>query len=248
MFLLGVFALAVLSGGTAAVAGFGIGSLLTPLLAARFDTGTAVAAVAIPHAAATALRCWRLRKAVDWTVLRRFGLLSAAGSLAGALLYTRLSNASLTLTLAVLLLATSAATLGDLPSKLRVTGPIAGLLGLLSGVFGGLAGNQGGLRAAAMLPFSLSPVPYVATATATAMMVDLVRTPIYLCCAGDNSLWRAGGELYALGVPIAVATAGVLVGTLAGERILLGLGPRQFRRVIAAIVGLLGVWLIVQAG
>lgn len=240
MFLLGVFALAVLSGGTAAVAGFGIGSLLTPLLAARFDTGTAVAAVAIPHAAATALRCWRLRKAVDWTVLRRFGLLSAAGSLAGALLYTRLSNASLTLTLAVLLLATSAATLGDLPSKVRVTGPVAGVLGLLSGVFGGLAGNQGGLRAAAMLSFSLSPVPYVATATATAMMVDLVRTPIYLCCAG--------GDLYTLGVPIAVATAGVLVGTLTGERILLGLGPRQFRRVIAAIVGLLGVWLIVQAG
>ena len=36
MFLLGVFVLAVLSGGTAAVAGFGIGSLLTPLLAAQF--------------------------------------------------------------------------------------------------------------------------------------------------------------------------------------------------------------------
>jgi uncharacterized membrane protein YfcA len=239
MFLLGLFALAVLSGGTAAVAGFGIGSLLTPLLAARFDTGTAVAAVAIPHAAATALRCWRLRHSVDWTVLRRFGLLSAAGSLAGALLYTRLSNASLTLALAVLLLATSAATLGDLPSKLRLTGPIAGLLGLLSGVFGGLAGNQGGLRAAAMMSFSLSPVPYVATATATAMIVDLVRTPIYA--------WRAGGELYMLGAPITVGVVGVLVGTIAGERILFGLGPRQFRRAIAALVGLLGIWLLVQA-
>ena len=44
-----------------------------------------------------------------------------------------------------------------------------------------------------------------------------------------------------------VATAGVLVGTLAGERILFGLGPRQFRRAIAALVGLLGIWLIVQA-
>jgi uncharacterized membrane protein YfcA len=71
------------------------------------------------------------------------------------------------------------------------------------------------------------------------MMVDLVRMPIYL--------WRAGDELYTLGVPIAIATAGVLIGTLAGERILFGLGPRRFRRVIAAIVGLLGVWLIVHA-
>jgi uncharacterized membrane protein YfcA len=247
MFLLGVFALAVLSGGTAAVAGFGIGSLLTPLLASRFDTGTAVAAVAIPHAAATALRCWRLRRAVDWSILRRFGLLSAAGSLGGALLYTRLSNTALTLTLGVLLLATSAATLGDLPSKARVTGPVVGLLGLLSGVFGGLAGNQGGLRAAAMLSFSLPPVAYVATTTATAMMVDLVRTPIYLWCAGEECVWRTGGELYTIAGPIVVATAGVLAGTIAGERILLGLEPRQFRRVIAAIIGLLGIWLLAQA-
>ena len=58
IFLFGVFVLAVLSGGTAAVAGFGIGSLLTPALAASFGTSTAVAAVAIPHAAATALR-WK---------------------------------------------------------------------------------------------------------------------------------------------------------------------------------------------
>jgi uncharacterized membrane protein YfcA len=71
------------------------------------------------------------------------------------------------------------------------------------------------------------------------MMVDLVRTPVYM--------WRAGDELYTLGAPIAIATAGVLAGTLAGERILFGLGPRQFRRAIAALVGLLGIWLLVQA-
>ena len=97
MFLVGVFVLAVLSGGTASVAGFGIGSLLTPLLAASLGIGTAVAAVAIPHAAATALRCWRLRSNIDWAVLRGFGLLSAAGGLIGALLYTRFSNDALTL-------------------------------------------------------------------------------------------------------------------------------------------------------
>jgi hypothetical protein len=65
MFLVGVFVVAVLSGSTAAVAGFGIGSLLTPLMAASLGTPTAVAAVAIPHAAATALRCWRLRAGIE---------------------------------------------------------------------------------------------------------------------------------------------------------------------------------------
>lgn len=239
MLLLGVFALAVLSGGTAAVAGFGIGSLLTPLLAASFGTSTAVAAVAIPHAAATALRCWRLRRNIDWTIVRSFGLLSAAGGLIGALLYTRFSNDALTLTLGLLLVSTCIATIADLPSRVRLKGVVVGVFGLLSGLFGGLAGNQGGLRAAAMLSFSLPPVKYVATATATAMLVDLVRTPIYV--------WQAGSEIASLATPLAVATVGVLIGTLLGERILLGLSMRQFRFAIAALIGLLGAWLIVQA-
>jgi uncharacterized membrane protein YfcA len=238
MFLFGVFALAVLSGGTAAVAGFGIGSLLTPLLAASFGTTTAVAAVAIPHAAATALRCWRLRANIDRTVVRSFGLLSAAGGLIGALLYTRFSNAALTLTLGLLLVSTAIATIVDLPSRVRVGGAAIGVLGLLSGLFGGLAGNQGGLRAAALLSLSLSPVRYVATATATAMLVDLVRTPIYV--------WRAGGVLLSLIVPVGVATIGVLIGTLLGERILMGLSIRQFRYAIGVLIGLLGAWLVVQ--
>ena len=69
---------------------------MTPLLAIRFGTTTAVALVTLPHAAATAVRCWRLRAHVDRTVLVRFGLLSAAGALAGAYLHStrpRRSNA-----------------------------------------------------------------------------------------------------------------------------------------------------------
>jgi uncharacterized protein len=238
IFLLGVFVLAVLSGGTAAVAGFGIGSLLTPLLASSFGTGTAVAAVAIPHAAATALRCWRLRANIDLAVVRSFGLLSAAGGLIGALLYTRFSNELLTLTLGLLLVSTAIATIVDLPSRIRASGAVVSVLGLLSGLFGGLAGNQGGLRAAAMLSLSLPPVRYVATATATAMLVDLVRTPIYI--------WRAGGALASLLLPLGVATVGVLIGTVLGERILFGLSIRQFRYAISVLIGLLGVWLVVQ--
>ena len=43
MFFLGVFLTSVIAGGVAAVSGFGIGSLLTPLLAARYGTKLAVA-------------------------------------------------------------------------------------------------------------------------------------------------------------------------------------------------------------
>jgi len=96
VFFIAVFIVAILSGATATVVGFGIGSLMTPLLAVKFGTTTAVALVTLPHAAATAVRCWRWRAHVDRTVLVRFGLLSAGGALAGALIYTRLGPGALT--------------------------------------------------------------------------------------------------------------------------------------------------------
>src|SRR5688572_16283484 len=87
--------IAFAAGAVASVAGFGIGSLLTPALAPLLGTPLAVAAVALPHAAGTALRLWRLRRHVDRAVLRTFGVASAAGGLAGALLHGAASGPAL---------------------------------------------------------------------------------------------------------------------------------------------------------
>src|SRR5262245_49157881 len=97
MFLAVIGATAIAAGGIAAVTGFGIGSLLTPLFAVRYDMRLAVAAVSIPHAVATALRLWILRRNVDRRVLQSFGLMSAAGGLAGALLQRAASGRGLTI-------------------------------------------------------------------------------------------------------------------------------------------------------
>src|SRR5215212_10380836 len=85
------------AGAIASVSGFGIGSLLTPVLAVRVGTKLAVAAVSVPHLTATALRFWLLRKHVDRRLLWSFGLMSAAGGLAGALLHTYADNTALTI-------------------------------------------------------------------------------------------------------------------------------------------------------
>jgi uncharacterized protein len=236
LFLLAILAVSILSGATAAVSGFGIGSLLTPLLATRMDMQVAVAAVAIPHALATAVRAWRLRTHVDLGILRSFGVWSALGGLTGALLYSRSGSRTLTLILALLLLLTAVAGLTDWMRRVRPAGPVVGLLGVASGLFGGVAGNQGGLRSAALMSFGLAPLAFVATATASGLIVDAARLPVYL--------WRAGSEIVPLATPLAVASVGVLVGTVLGERILLGMERDRFRRVISALIGLLGMWLL----
>jgi hypothetical protein len=236
-FLLLVGAVGILAGATAGVAGFGIGSLLTPLLALQLGGVRAVAAVVIPHAAATALRAWRLRRSIDWAVVRRFGLLSAAGGLGGALLFARLGGEMLMRILGALLIVTALSTLSGVGRTRRAPRSVVPVLGFASGFFGGVVGNQGGLRAAALLALGLEPAVFVATSTMTGLLVDAVRGPVYL--------WRAGDVLAELWPLVGVATAGTVIGTLLGERMLFGLSPERFRQVIAGLIGLVGVWLLV---
>lgn len=238
VFLAVVFVAGILSGATAAIAGFGIGSLMTPLLATSLGVPLAVAAVSIPHAIATAVRCWRLRRAISWPVVHSFGVLCATGGLIGAILYSRVGSRALEITLGVLLLATSVAALSDWTRRWKPHGIVAQILGFLSGLFGGIAGNQGGLRAAALLTFSLTPAAFVATSTAVGLAIDIARMPIYV--------WRAGSDLVTVLTPIGVATVGVLIGTVYGERLLFGLSPDRFRRVVGILIGALGVWLILK--
>jgi hypothetical protein len=244
-FLTAAAALGVLSGATATVVGFGIGSLLTPFFAVPLGMSQAVALVTLPHLCATALRCVRHRRDIDRTVLARFGLLSACGGLGGALVYARLGQTALTGVLGALLVLTAIANLTGVFTRRsgRASATPHGIwvpaLGLLSGLFGGLAGNQGGLRSAALAALPLSPRAFIATSTATGLLVDLARTPVYAAVSLDALLgaWRL----------VAAATLGVLAGTIVGERLLFGMAPATFRRILAGAVGALGVWLLARA-
>ena len=226
----------MVSGGTAAIVGFGIGSLLTPLLLARFAAPTAVGIVALPHLFATAARFVRHRHAIDRAVLIRFGIPSAIGGAAGGVLHGWLRSDALVTVLAVLLILTGVANLTNGFGRWKPSGTIAALVGFLSGVFGGLVGNQGGLRAAGLSAFRLDPRAFLATGTAVALLIDVARTPFYLA--------RAGETLMELWVPITVATAGCLAGTLLGERLFLRMSPDLYRRVVGTAVLALGVWLL----
>ena len=232
-------AVAVLAGAIAAVAGFGIGSLLTPVLAVALDTKTAVAAVSVPHLTATALRLWRLRGDVDRDVLVGFGLASAVGGLAGALLHARAESLSLRITFGALLLLAAASELTGLMRRVHLGRPAAAAAGALSGALGGLVGNQGGIRTAALLGFRVPPVAFVATATAVAIIVDLARMPVYLVVEGE--------ALRELARPIGLMCAGAVVGTLAGERLLRRVPERLFRRMVAVLLAALGTWMLVAA-
>ena len=153
---LAILVVSVVAGALAAVTGFGIGSLLTPLLALQVDTRLAVAAMSVPHVVGAAVRLWRLPGSVDRRVFWSFGLTSAAGGLAGALAQGWASSQWLTLLFGGLLLFAAVTEFTGLAAKMRFKGHVAWIAGALSGVLGGVVGNQGGLRSAALLGFGLS--------------------------------------------------------------------------------------------
>jgi uncharacterized protein len=177
----GVVALAgFVAGSIASVTGFGIGSMLTPVLAARVGTRVAVAAVSIPHVLGTAVRFWLLRQKVDRRTFWRFGIASAAGGLVGALLHESRSNRALSIVFGCLLLFVACSELTVFMDRVRFGRAAAWIAGAVSGLSGGLVGNQGGIRSAVLLAFDVDKKAFVATATAVGLIVDTARLPVYI--------------------------------------------------------------------
>jgi len=112
--------------------------------------------------------------------------------------------------------------------------------GALSGALGGLVGNQGGIRSAAMLGFDVPKESFVATASAVGLFVDGARLPVYLA-----TQWR---DILAVWPLVLTATAGVVIGTAFGARVLGRIPERTFRRIVAVLLLLLGIYMTLAGG
>jgi uncharacterized membrane protein YfcA len=230
----------IIAGAIAAISGFGIGSILTPLLASWVGTKLAVALVSIPHFIGTALRFAVIRQHVNRRVLWSFGLTSAAGGLTGAILHNWVRSAALGYVLGALLVFAGITGLTRIASRMRFGKRTAWVAGALSGLFGGLVGNQGGIRSAALLGFNLQRDAFVATATAIALLIDVCRMPVYAALQFRQIAlqWQLA----------AIATAGVVIGTLSGKWMLQRIPQNVFRAIVSGIILALGVWMLARPG
>ena len=231
---------AVVAGAIAAVSGFGIGSILTPLLANFVGMKLAVAVVSVPYFLGTALRLALARAHIDRKVLVTFGITSALGGLLGALLHVWLRSVVLGYVLGALLVFAGAMGITRLAERIRFGRTAGWVAGALSGIFGGLVGNQGGIRSAALLGFEVSKESFVATATAIALLVDIFRMPVYAVTQYRSliSTWPA----------MLPATIGVVIGTLAGKPLLRRIPEQWYRTTVSAVILALGIWMLVHPG
>src|SRR5438445_1568340 len=231
---------AVIAGAIASVAGFGIGSVLTPVLSTQLDVRLAIAAVSLPHLAGTFVRFLLVRAHIDRDVLLGFGAASAVGGLTGAALQSVVQSAGLAIIFGALLIFAGLGSITGFAQRMRLRGRAAALVGgALSGLLGGLVGNQGGIRAAALLGFDVDRDSFVATATAVALIVDGARIPVYIATQGPQpaSLW-----------PLIVLLAiGGVIGTFAGQWTLRRMPQPVFRRVVGVLLLGLGAYTLARA-
>lgn len=218
--------------------GFGLGTALTPLFLLAYDIKTAVFLVAIVHFANNLFRLALFWKQIDAGVVRRFGLLSVAGAVAGSLLQERAANPGLEVGLGVLLIVLGG--LEWLPGERgwRIPRRYDQIGGLLSGLLGGLLGNQGALRSGFLLNYSLSKEAFIASGTAIACLIDASRIPVYAV--------QYGPELLPAWPYLAAVIAASFAGTLIGKRLLERLPQRVFHVLVAALIVLTGAALIVS--
>ncbi len=234
--LFGVVSL--IGGAIASIAGFGIGSILTPTLATEVGTKLAVSTVSVPHLSGTIARYALIWRKTDKTVLLGFGIASAFGGLAGALLHTWFTSVIWSYVLGILLIFAGASNLIGFASNMRFGRRVAWIAGLALGLFGGLVGNQGGIRVAALFGFGLDKEAFVATGTAIGLVVDAARMSVYLATE-----WPKIVEHWPY---VVVGVASVLLGTYGGKLVLRRIPEILFRQIVGAIIVVLGVLLMVR--
>ena len=246
---------AFLAAGLTLFSGFGLGTLLLPVLALFFPIEVAVAGTAAVHLLNNLFKLTLIGKDARLRVVLTFGVPAALAAMAGAWLLTRLAEMPVLLRyelagheaevtavrLVVAALIFAFAVVDLLPGKTGVAfGPRwMPVGGLLSGLFGGLSGHQGALRSVFLIKAGLTKEEFIGTSATIAVLVDISRIAVYgvsFLASSVLVLGESGG--YAL---LAVGTASAFAGSFAGTRLVKRVTLVTLQRCVGALLLLVAV-------
>jgi uncharacterized membrane protein YfcA len=184
--------------------GFGLGTLLMPVMALFFEVTVAIALTGIVHLLNNFFKLALIGKHVNKTVSLRFGIPALLGAFAGAILLLELGEGtaistyqingntfSITVQKIIIALLIVIFVMFDiLPGLKKIQFGEKHLYtgGFASGFFGGLSGHQGALRTMFLMRCGLSKESFIATGILVACLVDLSRLGVYFSRMNDINL------------------------------------------------------------
>ncbi|MDZ7643419.1 MAG: TSUP family transporter [Woeseiaceae bacterium] len=237
--------------------GFGLGTLLMPVLALLFPVPVAIAATAVVHLLNNLFKLVLVGRRAELRVVLRFGLTAGLGAVVGAELLTLVSGLpvlasydlfgsereiqAVKLLIGLLIITFAALELSPRIARLEFPPGWLPAGGLFSGFFGGLSGNQGALRAAFLIRAGLDKEAFVGTSVVCSVIVDVLRLAVYgLAFTAPGRLSLDAHLLTTTGVAIAAAFAGAWFGV----RLLGKVTLRFVQLAVAALMILVGAGLV----
>ena len=196
-------------------AGFGLSTMLTPLVLFIVNPYEAVAIVAVVHGVHNGWKLVLLKDHVDLDAFKRYGIWLVIGATGGALLHSQVSQDPLLLIIGIFLVILPILTLSEGWTGYRIPEANDRIGGFGSGFMGGLSGHQGALRAMFLKRRLSDKMSYAATASVLALCVDLTRIPVYIFINETEII-----DNFSLLIPLTIsALLGVQVGKLFLQRL-----------------------------
>lgn len=233
--------------------GFGLGTLLMPVIAIFFPVTAAIAITAFVHLMNNIFKLILLRKHIHWGVTFKFGLPAILAAVPGAWLLTYLSVfqpittyyifnilavvTPVKLTVGILLIVFATLEWRTIGKSAFFSEKWLPIGGLISGFFGGLSGQQGAFRTPFLSHAGLSKEQFVSTNATIAVLVDSVRLVMYGVTFHHLSDLQISPHL--LVTTVAAAFLGALLGVIWLKKVTFTF----IQRMVAALLYLLGALL-----
>ena len=232
--------------------GFGLGTVLLPVMIIFLPPGTAILSTAIIHFINNGLKFGLIYKNVNIKVAVHFGVVAILGAFLGAYCISYLQSlghayqaswlanpvsVSYPNSIIGALLIVFAFMEKAKSSKVHTNINVGQYLGgALSGFFGGLSGHQGALRSLFLSPIIKEKNAFVATGAAIAFVVDIMRISVYFY---KGYFWTMSyNHLILLGI------AGALIGTILSKKLLTKITYKHLNTTVMVSLICLGIAML----
>ncbi len=175
--------------------GFGLGTILTPVMMLFFPVEIAIALTGLVHFSNNIFKLFLVGKTFDKEILIRFGIPAVIFAFIGATLLLKIPSQVpiytyymfnkvfeiylIKLIVAILMMFFAVIDLIPFFNNLQFNKNKLPIGGAFSGFFGGLTGAQGALRSAFLIRSGMSKEAFIGTTVVISSFVDLTRLSVY---------------------------------------------------------------------
>ncbi|MGB9940160.1 sulfite exporter TauE/SafE family protein [Methanosarcina sp.] len=218
------------------LAGFGISTIMVPVLLITLPLPQTLLLVGIIHWFNDIWKILLFREGIRWKLFLAFGLPGIFASFLGSSLSLKISREILSRALGAFLIAYVLFITFNRTFKLSQKLSVATSSGALTGFFAGIFGIGGEINAVALSAFNLEKAVYVATAGAIAFMIDSTRIVTYI--GGGVRLEPVLLSGFLIFIPAS------LIGATLGKKGVEKIPQEKFRNFVAVFIFFMGLKLV----